>query len=99
MPYSSITKYRKLLLGKIAYYNIIIIFKYVFCQKLKSNYIKLNYSLSYSACLKLFRKYDITPFSKSDFYKVNKKRIRFEIEKKSFEIAEENIIRKYKIIF
>ena len=88
-----------MLLGKITYYNIIIVFKYVFYQKLKSDYIKLNYSLSYSAYLKLFRKYDITFFSKSDFRKVDKERTRFEIKKKSLEITEKNIIRKYKIIF
>ena len=84
---------------KIAYFNIIIAFKYVFYQKLKSDYIKSDYSLSYSVYFKLFRKYDITSFSKSDFYKVDKKRARFKIKKKSLEIAEKNIIRKYKIIF
>ena len=99
MSRSFIIKYRKLLLGKITYYNIIIVFKYVFYQKSGSDYIKLNYSLSYSACFKLFRKYDITFFSKSDFYKVNKERTRFEIKKKSLEIAKKNIIRKYEIIF
>ena len=88
-----------MLLGKIAYYNIIIIFKYVFCQKLKSDYIKSDYSLSYSFYLKLSRKYDITPFLKSDFCKIDKERTRLEIKKKSLEIAEKNIIRKYKIIF
>ena len=88
-----------MLLKKITYYNIIIVFKYVSCQKLESDYIKLDYSLSYSACLKLFRKYDITPFSKSDFRKVDKERARLEIKKKSLEITEKNIIRKYEIIF
>ena len=86
-------------MGKITYYNIIIVFKYVFCQKSGSNYIKLNYSLSYSICFKLFRKYDITPFSKFDFCKVDKERARFEIKKESLEVTEEDIIRKYKIIF
>ena len=99
MPYSFIIKYRKLLLGKIIYYNIIIAFKYVFCQKLDSDYIKLNYSLSYSSYFKFSRKYDIAPFSEFDFRKINKKYIYFEIEKKSLEIAKEYIIRKYKIIF
>ena len=88
-----------MLLRKIIYYNIIIIFKYVFYQKLESNYIKLNYSLSYSACFRLSRKYDIISFSEFDFRKINKERARFKTEKESFEIAEENIIRKYKIIF
>ena len=74
-------------------------FKYVSCQKLKSDYIKSNYLLSYSFYLRLSRKYDIILFSKSDFYKINKKRARFEIEEKSLEIAEKNIIRKYKTIF
>ena len=99
MPRNFIIKYRKLLLGKIAYCGVIIAFKYVFCQKLGSNYIKSNYLLSYSAYFKLFRKYDIAFFSKSDFRKINKKRIYFEIKKKSLEIAEKNVIRKYKIIF
>ena len=88
-----------MLLEKIAYYNIIIVFKCVSYQKLGSDYIKLNYSLSYSAYLRLSRKYDITPFSKSDFRKVDKKRARLEIKKKSLEITEKNIIRKYKTIF
>ena len=88
-----------MLLGKIAYYNIIIVFKYVSYQKSESDYIKSDYSLSYSAYLRLFRKYDIAFFSKSDFYKINKKRARLETEKESLEITEENIIRKYKIIF
>ena len=92
-------KYRKLLLGKIAYYNIIIVFKYVSYQKLESDYIKLDYSLLYSAYFRLFRKYDIAPFSESDFRKIDKERARLETEKKSLEIAEKNIIRKYKIIF
>ena len=81
------------------YYNIIIIFKYISCQKLELNYIKLNYSLLYSFYFKLFRKYDIASFSESDFRKIDKKRARLETEKKSLEIAEKNIIRKYKIIF
>ena len=99
IPRGFIIKYRKLLLGKIAYYNIIIIFKYVSYQKLKSDYIKSDYLLSYSFYFKLFRKYDIAPFSKSDFRKINKKRARLETKKKSLEIAKKNIIRKYKIIF
>ena len=99
MPRNFIIKYRKLLLGKIAYCNIIIVFKYVFYQKSESDYIKSNYSLSYSAYFKLFRKYDIAPFSKSDFRKINKKRTRLKTEKESLEITEEDIIRKYKIIF
>ena len=86
-------------MGKIAYYNIIIIFKYISCQKSESDYIKLNYSLSYSVYFRLSRKYDITSFLKSDFRKINKKRIYFETEEKSLEITEKNIIRKYKIIF
>ena len=86
-------------MGKIAYCSIIIIFKYVFCQKSGSDYIKLNYSLSYSTYFKLSRKYDIASFSKSDFYKVNKERARFETKKESFEIIKKNIIRKYEIIF
>ena len=94
-----IIKYRKLLLGKIAYSNIIIVFKCVFYQKSKSDYIKLNYSLLYSACLRLFRKYDITPFSKFDFYKINKERIRLKTKKEFLEITKKNIIRKYEIIF
>ena len=98
MARSSITKYRKLLLGKNTYYNIIIVFKCVSCQKLESDYIKSNYSLSYSVYSKLFRKYDITPFSESDFYKINKERAYFEIKEKFLEIAKKNIIRKYKII-
>ena len=99
MPRNFIIKYRKLLLRKIAYCSIIIIFKYVFYQKSGSDYIKSNYSLSYSACFKLSRKYDITSFSKSDFYKINKKRIRFKAEEESLEITKKNIIRKYKTIF
>ena len=74
-------------------------FKYVSCQKLGSDYIKLNYSLSYLFYFKLSRKYDIISFSESDFCKINKERVCLEIKKKSFEIAEKNIIRKYKIIF
>ena len=81
------------------YSDIIIVFKYIFYQKSESDYIKLNYSLSYSAYFKLFRKYDIAPFSESDFCKINKKRARLEIKKESLEITEKNIIRKYKIIF
>ena len=99
MPRSFIIKYRKLLLGKIAYYNIIIVFKYISCQKSESDYIKLDYLLSYSFYFKLSRKYDITFFSKFDFRKINKERIYFETEKEFFEIAKKNIIRKYKIIF
>ena len=87
-----------MLLKKIKHYNIIIVFKYISCQKLESDYIKLDYSLSYSACFKLSRKYDIASFSKSDFYKINKERARLEVEKKSLEIIKKNIIRKYEII-
>ena len=88
-----------MLLGKIAYYSIIIVFKYVSYQKLESDYIKLDYSLSYSAYLRLSRKYDITPFSKSNFCKIDKERVRLEVEKKSLEITKKNIIRKYETIF
>ena len=81
------------------YCGIIIVFKYIFYQKLGSDYIKLDYSLSYSAYFRLFRKYDIAFFSKFDFRKVNKERARLEVKEESLEITEENIIRKYKAIF
>ena len=99
MPRGSTIKYRKLLLGKIAYYNIIIVFKCVSCQKLGSDYIKSDYSLSYSVYFRLFRKYNIAPFSKSDFRKINKERARLEVKEESLEITKKNIIRKYEIIF
>ena len=86
-------------MGKITHCDIIIVFKYVFCQKLKSDYIKSDYLLSYSVYLKLSRKYDIASFSKSDFRKINKKRICLETKKKSLEIIKKNIIRKYETIF
>ena len=86
-------------MGKITHCSIIIIFKYVFCQKSGSDYIKSNYSLSYSVYFKLSRKYDIASFSEFDFRKINKERARLEIKKKSLEVTEKNIIRKYKIIF
>ena len=86
-------------MGKIAYYSVIIVFKYISCQKSGSDYIKSDYSLSYSVYFKLSRKYDIIFFSKFDFRKIDKERARLEIKEKSLEITKKNIIRKYETIF
>ena len=80
MPRGYIIKYRKKLLNKIQHANIIITFKYIYYQKSGYQYKKFEYSLFYLFCLRLSLKYDIEPFFRSDFAKIDKKRVRLKIE-------------------
>ena len=80
MPRSYIIKYRKKLLNKIQHADIIIIFKYIYYQKSRHQCKKSEYSLFYLYYLRLLLKYDIELFSRSDFTKIDKKRVRLKIE-------------------
>ena len=77
---SYIIKYRKKLLNKIQYVNIIITFKYIYYQKFGYQCKKSEYSLFYLFYLRLLLKYDIKPFFRFDFAKIDKERIRLKIE-------------------
>ena len=87
MPRSSTAKYRRQLLDRFKYSNIIIIFKYIGCQQFNSEYIYLiKILLSYVKYIRFLKKYDIKSFSESNFAKLDKKRIR--LNKKLFKTSE-----------
>ena len=100
MPRGYIIKYRKKLLNKIQYVNIIITFKYIYYQKSGHQYKKSEYSLFYFFYLRLLLKCDIEPFFRFDFIKINKKRARLKTEVfkilKTISITTAKLIRLFK---
>ena len=92
IPRKSSSKYRKLLIARVANKGVIISFKYVACQKANSDYIRSKESLFYLACLRRCRPCDIEPFSNSDFAKVDKERARLKAEMELLELAEKAIL-------
>ena len=87
MSRGSTAKYRRQFLDRFKYFNIIIIFRYIGCQQFNSKYIRsIKISLSYIKYIRFLKKYDIKPFSKSDFAKLNKKYIR--LNEKLFKTSE-----------